>query len=263
MLTHSYRSIWISDLHLGTRACNAGALLDFLRCHNAERLYLVGDIVDGWNRGAFWYWNPAQQAIVEEIADWRRRGTEVLFLPGNHDETNLDLIESLFGSVSVQSEVVHSTAEGRRMLVLHGHQFDASLSSARWVSKMGGRAYTAALRINDWYIRERLRLDGRSWAAFLKGPFTKAVKYVSATYINEREVLRAVGKHHADGIICGHTHSVGQWLIGSIWYINDGDWIHNCTALAEDYDGTLRLVRWKPDPLKARVDSSLASEAAA
>jgi UDP-2,3-diacylglucosamine pyrophosphatase LpxH len=147
----SYRSIWISDLHLGTRACKAETLLDFLRHHQAENLYLVGDIIDGWNIGPSWYWSPAQNAVVAEIASWQRHGAHVVFLPGNHDEPHTDLVRSMFGPVQIVSELVHRTAEGCRMLVIHGHQFDGSLSSAAWLSRMGSRAYTLALRIDQWH----------------------------------------------------------------------------------------------------------------
>jgi len=180
----SFRSVWISDLHLGTKACKAGALLNFLQCHIAESLYLVGDIVDGWSHGRSWYWSGAQDAVVREIANWRHRGARLVFLPGNHDEMNLDLVEFLFGPISTHSEIVHVTADGRRLLVTHGHQFDDSLSSAGWVSRMGGQAYTLALRINEWSIRERLNRD-RRLSTFLKRPVTRAVDYFAATDSDE------------------------------------------------------------------------------
>jgi UDP-2,3-diacylglucosamine pyrophosphatase LpxH len=239
-----YRSLWISDLHLGTRACKADALLAFLQHQFTENLYLVGDIIDGWSRGGAWFWSPAQEAVVRTIAQWRREGVRVVFISGNHDETELGLVERLFSDLPVQSETVHSTLEGRRMLVTHGHQFDSSLSSASWVSLMGGQAYNLALRITDWYSRERLRLEQPWLTSYLKRPMTKTVGYLTATDLCEREIVRAVLDHRADGIICGHTHRVEQRLIDSIWYINDGDWVSNCTALVEHRDGTLGLLKW-------------------
>jgi UDP-2,3-diacylglucosamine pyrophosphatase LpxH len=239
-----YRSIWISDFHLGTRSCKADALLDFLRSHQAETLYLVGDIVDGWNSGRSWYWSPAQNAVVREIVNWGRRGTRVVFLPGNHDRLNLELVENLCCPVAIQPELVHRTADGRRMLVIHGDQFDASLSSVNSLSRMGGQAYTLALRINDWYTRERFKPDRSSLRAYLKRPFTKAVSYLTTTYFNEQKVVQMVRRHRADGVICGHSHRVEQRLLGPIWYINDGDWVDNCTALVEHHDGLLHLIRW-------------------
>ncbi len=255
----SFRSVWISDLHLGTKACKADALLNFLQWHIAENLYLVGDIVDGWNHGRAWYWSGAQDAVVREIANWRHHGARVVFLPGNHDEMNLDLVEFLFGPICIHSEVVHSTAEGRRLLVTHGHQFDDSLSSVNWLSRIGGQAYTLALRINEWSIRERLNAD-RGLSAYLKRPVTKAVDYITATESDEREIVRIVRRQRADGIVCGHTHRPGQQHIGPILYLNDGDWVENCTALVEDYDGALRLLRWQPGQSPAIERQTIASE---
>jgi UDP-2,3-diacylglucosamine pyrophosphatase LpxH len=242
--TRYCRSIWVSDFHLGTRSCKADALLDFLRSHYAETLYLVGDIVDGWNAGRSWYWSPAQAAVVREIVNWGQRGARVVFLPGNHDRLSLDLVDHLFGRITIQSDLIHRTADGRRMLVTHGDQFDASLSSFDSLPLMGSQAYTLALRINDWNIRERFRLDHRTLRAYLKRPFSKAVSYLTATRFNERKVVHTVRRHRADGVICGHSHRVEQRLFGPIWYINDGDWIDNCTALVEHHSGLLNLLRW-------------------
>jgi UDP-2,3-diacylglucosamine pyrophosphatase LpxH len=242
-----YRSIWISDLHLGTRACKAEALLGFLRHHQADNLYLVGDIVDCWNLGGSWFWSEAQECVVREITMWRRQGTRVVFLPGNHDEFNTDLVQMLLGPILTQAALVHRTAEGRRMLVTHGHQFDSSLSSMRWLSMMGGSAYTMALRINEWYVRERFRTRKASVSAYLKRRATKAVRYLTATGLDDRAVFDGVREHKADGVICGHTHRVEQRLIGPIWYVNDGDWVENCTALVENRDGTLRILQWRLD----------------
>ncbi len=242
-----YRSIWISDLHLGTRACKAEALLGFLRHHQADNLYLVGDIVDCWNLGGSWFWSEAQEGVVREIAMWRRQGTRVVFLPGNHDEFNTDLVQMLLGPILTQAALVHRTAEGRRMLVTHGHQFDSSLSSMRLLSMMGSSAYTMALRINEWYVRERFRIRKASVSAYLKRRATKAVRYLTTTGLDDRAVFDGVREHKADGVICGHTHRVEQRLIGPIWYVNDGDWVENCTALVENRDGTLRILQWRLD----------------
>jgi UDP-2,3-diacylglucosamine pyrophosphatase LpxH len=249
-LHRTYRSIWISDFHLGTHACQAEALLDFLRHHQAEKLYLVGDIVDGWNLGRSWWFDSAQQAVVEEIAAWRKRGTRVEFLPGNHDQSCLDLVQSLLGLVPRRTELIHRTADGRRMLVTHGHQFDRSVTSGHWLQ--GSQAYTMALRINEWY--------GREWtepwqqpgllSAYLRQGVKKVVQYL--TDFDDRAVFEAVRQQRADGLICGHIHRAEQRLIGPIWYINDGDWVENCTALIEDLTGALRLLRWGPQMREAK-----------
>ena len=242
--TNYYRSIWISDLHLGTRRCKAEALLDFLRHNQADNLYLVGDIVDGWVLGPAWYWSPAQTAVVEEIALWHRRGTRVVFLPGNHDQFSADLVQSFFGPIAIQSELIHQTAEGRRMLVIHGHQFDGSLNPNRWFLRMGNQAYLTAIRIDRWYNGESTapRLRKGPLSSYLKEGVKKAVGYL--TDFSDRAVSETVRQHKADGIICGHVHRPEQRLIGSIWYINDGDWVTSCTAVVEDRSGILALLRW-------------------
>jgi UDP-2,3-diacylglucosamine pyrophosphatase LpxH len=232
------RTIWLSDFHLGTRGCKAAALLDFLKNHSAENLYLVGDIVDSWKAGPSWYWSAAQKGVVEEIATWRRRGTRVEIIPGNHDD--FSLLEALFGITPKRDELVHRTVEGRRMLVIHGHQFDGSLASARlWKS---GQAYDVALKINRWYNRELEDDRIGSFSAYLKYRVKRAVEFFSD--FDDRPVLEAARRCRVDGVICGHVHRAEQRLIGPIWYINDGDWVHSRTALIEDRYGALRLLRW-------------------
>jgi UDP-2,3-diacylglucosamine pyrophosphatase LpxH len=239
-----YRSLWLSDFHLGTRGCKASTLHSFLSNVLADNLYLVGDIVDAWNLGPSWYWSTAQNDVVNEIIAWRKRGVRIYFVPGNHDE--IGLIESLFGILPDAGEMVHVTASGCRMVVMHGHQFDSSLSSSRWLALMGTKAYGAALRINEWYCRERFgrQRSVRSISGYWKGPVRNAVRYLTEVGLDEYALYEIARKHKADGIICGHTHRAEQRLIGPIWYINDGDWVQNCTAVAESYDGTLSLIRW-------------------
>ncbi|HTW87309.1 MAG TPA: UDP-2,3-diacylglucosamine diphosphatase [Candidatus Binataceae bacterium] len=241
---NSYRSIWISDVHLGTRGCKAEALLDFLQRHQAENLYLVGDIVDGWNLGPAWYWSRAQSAVASEIRAWRRRGVKVVFLPGNHDQLNLDLIETLFGAIHTKNQLIHRTAEGRLMLVLHGHQFDESYNASRWPSMMGSRAYTVALKINEWYARERLKRGAR--ARWFKNRVSSMVRFLTEFDRHEfdRTVFETARENKVDGVICGHIHRPEQRLLDQIWYINDGDWVESCTALVEDHEGTLKLLLW-------------------
>jgi UDP-2,3-diacylglucosamine pyrophosphatase LpxH len=253
-----YRSIWISDLHLGTPRCKADALHDFLRHHQADNLYLVGDIVDGWVQGPAWFWSPAQTSVVEEIAAWHRRGTHVVFLPGNHDELSAGLVRSLLGPISVAGELIHRTAEGRRMLVIHGHQFDGSLNPNRWFLRMGNQAYRTAMRIDRWYNGEAATRRRRTGplSSYLKGGVKKAVEYL--TDFSDRAVSETAHRHKADGVICGHVHRPEQRLIGSIWYINDGDWVSSCTAVAEDRNGVLALLRWDRagSPRHAACDSA-------
>jgi UDP-2,3-diacylglucosamine pyrophosphatase LpxH len=241
--TKYYRSIWISDLHLGTPRCKAEALHDFLCHHEAENLFLVGDIVDGWVPGSAWHYSPAQNAVVEEVASWHRRGTRVVFLPGNHDESSTGVVRSLFGPITVVSEMIHRTAEGRRMLVIHGHQFDGSLNPNRLLQRMGNQAYMTALRIDRWFNGDGAPRDGHeARLGYFRDGVKRAVEYL--TDFSDRAVSEAARRHKADGVICGHIHRPEQRKIGSVWYINDGDWVSSCTAVAEDRNGVLALLQW-------------------
>jgi UDP-2,3-diacylglucosamine pyrophosphatase LpxH len=257
-----YRTIWISDVHLGTRACKASALLDFLRHHIAETLYLVGDIVDGWNCGPSWHWSSTQQDLVDEIGQWRRGGVNVVFLPGNHDEGKLGLVEDLFGRIPSLSSLIHTTADGSRMLVIHGHQFDGSLNLNRLLPKIGSSAYGRAQRIHDWYNRrsEQGSDEGRSLSDYLREPARKAIEFL--TDFRDRAVLAAARDHKADGVICGHIHRSDHRLIGNVLYVNDGDWVHNRTAVVEERDGTLQILRWSTAPQNISVPSPMPQEAA-
>lgn len=237
-----YRAIWISDFHIGTAVCQAETLLDFLCRHQSEKLYLVGDIVDGWNPDSAWHFDGAQKAVVEEIRAWRERGTDVEFLPGNHDQASLELVESLLGLIPKRETLIHRTVDNRRMLVAHGHQFDSALNSGSWLK--GKQAYAMALRIHQWYgdawIKRSQR--SRSLSAYFRHRLKQLVEYL--TGFDDRAVFETARKHRADGLICGHVHRAEQRLIGPIWYINEGDWVQNCTALVEDYAGALNLIRW-------------------
>jgi UDP-2,3-diacylglucosamine pyrophosphatase LpxH len=245
LITHqrsSFRSIWISDIHLGTPRCRARALLEFLDHHETANLYLVGDIVDGWVTGPKWHWSREQAAVVRKITALHRHGVRVVFLPGNHDEVSLDLAHALLGPLPVAAELIHRTADGRKMLVIHGHQFDGSLNPNRWMSVLGAEAYHQALRIDRWYSSEVAAPDRRllSPTSYIKRRLSKAVRYL--TDFGDRAFLRTARQHRADGVICGHTHYAERRSIGPISYINDGDWVKSCTAVVEEHDGTLRLL---------------------
>jgi UDP-2,3-diacylglucosamine pyrophosphatase LpxH len=255
-----YRTIWISDVHLGTRACKASSLLDFLRRHIAETLYLVGDIVDGWNWGPSWYWSTAQQELVNEVVQWRRSGVNVVFLPGNHDEGKVGLVEELFGRIPTISSLIHTTADGAKMLVIHGHQFDGSLNPNRLLPIIGFHAYARAQRIHDWYSRQKEdgSNEGRSISDFFRYPARKAIEFL--TDFRDRAVLAAARDHRADGVICGHIHRSDHRLIGNILYVNDGDWVQNRTAVVEERDGALQVIRWSGSQPNTSVGGPMPQE---
>jgi UDP-2,3-diacylglucosamine pyrophosphatase LpxH len=241
-----YRTIWISDIHLGTRGCKAEFLLDFLRETESETLYLVGDIVDGWRLKRSWYWPQLHNDVVQKLLRKARKGTRVVYIPGNHDELLRRFLEINIGQIEVVSEAVHVTADGRRLLVLHGDEFDAVVRYARWLAFLGDWAYNLALAANYWInvLRRRLGLSYWSLSAYLKQRVKNAVEYISRF---ELAVAEAAAKRGADGVVCGHIHHAEIREIAGVTYCNDGDWVESCTALVEHADGRLEILRWVED----------------
>ena len=238
-----YRSIWISDNHLGTRGCNAEMLLDFLRRTESEYLYLVGDIVDIWRMRKSWYWRQAHNDVVQKLLRKARKGTRVIYIPGNHDENFRDFARHRFGRVVVLNETVHVAADGKRYLVLHGDQFDGVVKYAKWLAFVGDNAYNMALTINVWFnfVRRKLGIPYWSLSAYLKHKVKNAVEYISNF---EDAVAAEARRRGTDGVICGHIHSAEIRDIDGIVYCNDGDWVESCTALVEHADGHLEILRW-------------------
>lgn len=238
-----YRTIWISDLHLGTRGCQADFLLDFLNRLRCRRLYLVGDIVDGWRLRKSWYWPDSHHAVLLRLMDMARSGTEVIFVPGNHDEIARDFTDMVFGHITVRREVVHRTADGKNLLVIHGDEFDGVVRYAKWLARLGDGAYTLALALNRHFNTVRRRLGYPYWSlsAFLKHRVKNAVQFISDF---ETALAEEARRRHVDGVVCGHIHHAEIRDINGILYCNDGDWVESCTALAEHGDGRLELIHW-------------------
>ena len=238
-----YRSIWISDIHLGTRGCKAEFLLDFLKHTESNYLYLVGDIIDCWRLRRAWYWQQSHNDVVQKLLRKARKGTHVVYIPGNHDEPLRDNTEMQFGGVTVQEEAIHVTADGRRLLILHGDKFDGIVKYARWLAILGDHAYTTILSLNHWYnlARRLLGLNYWSLSAWLKGRVKDAVRYVDDYEIAIVEEARRRG---VDGVVCGHIHKAEIRQFGPVQYCNDGDWVESCTALVEHMDGRLEILDW-------------------
>jgi UDP-2,3-diacylglucosamine pyrophosphatase LpxH len=241
-----YRAIWISDVHLGTRACQAGLLLDFLKHTESDYLYLVGDIVDGWQLKKRWYWPQAHNDVIQKILRRARHGAQVFFLPGNHDEAARNFCGLHFGGVFVTDEVMHQTAAGKRLLILHGDQFDAVMGCAKWLAHLGDTAYEFTLILNTIlnFARHKLGFPYWSLSAYLKHKVKDAVNHISAF---EEFIAERARHHKADGVVCGHIHHAEMRPIGEVTYCNDGDWVESCTALVEAMDGTLSIIRWSED----------------
>jgi len=241
--TVGYRAIWISDIHLGTRGCQARKLLDFLKRTDSDYLYLVGDIVDGWRLKKSWYWPQEHNDVVQKILRKARKGTKVIFVPGNHDEFARDYAGHHFGGVEVARRVVHETAAGRRLLVLHGDEYDVVVRYAKWLALLGDGAYTLLLSLNHWYNRLNERLGRPYWSlsAFLKLKVKNAVKYIAEF---ETAIANTAVAEGVDGIVCGHIHHAEMRMIEDVLYCNDGDWVESCSALVEHHDGRLELLFW-------------------
>src|SRR6478672_5203464 len=241
--TRSYRSVFISDVHLGTRGCQAELLLDFIREIECETLYLVGDIVDGWKMKSGWYWPQSHNDVVQKLLRLARKGVSVIYVPGNHDEVIRDFCGVHFGGVVVARDAIHETADGRRFLVTHGDEFDAVVQHAKWLALLGDWAYRALLASNTLINRVRRRFGFGYWSfsAFLKVKVKNALQFIENF---EQAVAEEARRRGVDGVICGHIHKAESRMIGDILYINDGDWVESCTALVEHPDGRLELIHW-------------------
>jgi UDP-2,3-diacylglucosamine pyrophosphatase LpxH len=238
-----FRAIWISDTHLGTPGCQAGRLLDFLRRTESEYLYLVGDIIDGWQLRRKWFWQQAHNDVIQKILRKARKGTQVVYIPGNHDEAVRQFLDLAFGGITIRREAVHHTACGTRLLVIHGDLFDAVVQYAKWLAYLGDQLYTLTLKLNRHYnaLRARLGLPYWSLAQFLKHKVKNAVSYVTAF---ETALASEARQRGFDGVVCGHIHKAEIREIDGILYCNDGDWVESLTALVETEDGELRLLHW-------------------
>lgn len=246
-----YRSIWISDVHLGTRGCQADFLLDFMKHNESEYLYLVGDIVDGWRLRKGWYWPQPHNDVVQKILRRARKGAKVFYVPGNHDEAAREFIGLQFGGVQVVEEIIHTTADGRRFLVIHGDQFDAVVKYAKWLALIGDQAYVILLNVNtafNW-VRRKMGFTYWSVSAYLKHKAKSAVEYIGKY---EAALAEEARRREVDGIICGHIHHAEMRDMEGVLYCNDGDWVESCTALVEHDSGELEIINWA-EVLRRRV----------
>jgi len=255
-----FRAIWISDIHLGTRGCKAEFLLDFLRHTESEFLYLVGDVVDGWRLRKSWYWAQSHNDVIQKVLRKARKGTKVIYIPGNHDEWLRDYTEMHFGGVLMLSEAIHFTADGRKLLVVHGDAFDGVVRYARWLALLGDWAYDLTLQLNNFFNHARRRLGYPYWSlsAYLKSRVKNAVQFVS-DYAHA--IAEEARKRGVDGVVCGHIHQADIREMEGVLYCNDGDWVESCTALVEHFDGRLEILRWMDlralDPLSPPTQREL------
>lgn len=254
------RSVFISDVHLGTRACQAERLIEFLRAYPAENLFMVGDIVDFWAMKREVRWTQAQNTVVQKILRRARHGENVYFIPGNHDEALREHVGIRLGDIALVSEHVHTMASGKRYLILHGDEFDQVTRYHRWVAVLGDIAYNGLVRVNVWlsWLRRRLDIPGYwSLAGYAKRKVKIAVSFVGDF---ESSVARAVRERGLDGVICGHIHVAAMHEVDGIDYVNCGDWVDSCTAIVEHHDGRLELIEWEKsgaEPISEEIASAL------
>jgi UDP-2,3-diacylglucosamine pyrophosphatase LpxH len=242
---HRYRTIWLSDIHLGTPGCKAEFLVDFLKRNECETLYLVGDIIDGWKLRSTWFWPQEHTNVVRKILTKSKRGTRVYYVTGNHDEFLRKFVgfKLELGNIRVVNEMVHTTADGRKLLVLHGDFFDVITRYHKWLALAGDFAYETTMAANFWFNRGRRLLGLPYWSlsAYAKEKVKGAVNVVSQF---EDAVARECQRRGLDGVICGHIHHAEIRELHDITYHNCGDWVESCTALAEDFNGKLSIIRW-------------------
>ena len=235
-----FRSVFVSDVHLGSRDCRASELLRFLESVEADYLFLVGDIVDFWSLRRSFYWPETHNEVLRAVLAMAREGTKIIYIPGNHDENIREFCGSMFGNVSIRRRFVHSTADGREFLVMHGDEFDSAVKCSPWLARFGATAYEVMMRINRGVnvCRRALGLPHWSLASYLKLRLPNAVRYVEA--FEHAAAQAALGRNLA-GIVCGHIHRPGLRQIDGVLYCNDGDWVESCTALVESMSGELSL----------------------
>ncbi|HTH95853.1 MAG TPA: UDP-2,3-diacylglucosamine diphosphatase [Stellaceae bacterium] len=240
-----YRSIWISDIHLGTRGCQADLLLDFLKYNESDHLYLVGDIIDGWRMRRSWYWTQSHNDVVQKILRKARKGTNVTYITGNHDDClrYFSGSDMMFGSIHLTDEMMHQTADGKKLWIIHGDRFDGVVKHAKWLAVLGDVAYTFMLGLNTVFnmVRRYCGMGYWSLSSYVKGKVKNAVEFISSFETTLAEEAR---RHGADGVVCGHIHKAEMRDIDGILYCNDGDWVESCTALVEHMDGQLEIIEW-------------------
>ncbi len=240
-----YRALFISDIHLGTKACQAEAFLDFLRRHDGPRIYLVGDIVDFWRIRRGIYWPQPHNDVLQKLLRKVRKGTEIVYIPGNHDEAMREYCGSQFGGIAIERQIIHAGADGRRHLIMHGDEFDVVVRYAKWLAFLGDWSYTMALWFNTHLNAVRRAFGMPYWllSAYLKHKVKRAVNYIGEF---EQALSQEARRNGAQGVICGHIHHAAMRQVDDVIYINTGDWVESCTAVVETEEGIFEIIRWNP-----------------
>jgi UDP-2,3-diacylglucosamine pyrophosphatase LpxH len=251
-----FRSLFISDVHLGARGCQADKFLDFLRWHDADTIYLVGDIVDGWALRSGWFWPQSHNDVVQKLLRQARKGVRVIYVPGNHDEFLRDYYGTHFGGIEVSETAIHAGADGRRYLVIHGDIFDLVVTQARWLALVGGKAYDWAIVANRVFNGARRRLGFPYWSLsqWMKLKVKNAVNYIGDF---EKALVAEAQRREVEGVICGHIHHAAIHSDFGVRYLNCGDWVESCTAIAEHHDGRFEILTWTDGRKDALVPTAV------
>lgn len=241
--TRRVRALFLSDVHLGMKPIRCKQLIEFLRAHDAETIYLVGDIVDGWRLAKQWHWPSEYNTVIQIILDKAAAGTRVIYMPGNHDEFLREYLGTYFGEIEFVDRTIHTSAKGKNYLVIHGDQFDVVVMNAKWLAHVGDWAYNAALRVNNAinWVRRRLGLQYWSLSAWAKQKVKNAVSVIGRF---EEALVHEAKQSGVDGVICGHIHFADIHDRLGIQYINTGDWVESCTAIVETHEGEFELIKW-------------------
>jgi len=250
-----YRSAWISDAHLGTRGCNAAALLDFLRENDFDTLYIVGDLIDIWSLRRGIYWPQQHNDVIQKILRKARKGTHVIYIPGNHDELVSDFCGT-YGNIEIKQTAIHVTASGERILIIHGHELDAVVQNVKWLAFAGDVGYQFLLSLNPLinFVRRRFGLGYWSLSAYAKRRVKDAVSFIGKF---EAVVAHYAKRYRVDAVLCGHIHSAAIREFGNVTYYNCGDWVESCTALVEGEDGILSMINYHPSVKKPVIPNEV------
>jgi UDP-2,3-diacylglucosamine pyrophosphatase LpxH len=250
-----YRTAWISDVHLGTRGSNAAALLEFLRDYEVGTLYIVGDLIDAWQMRRGFYWPQEHNDVIQKILRKSRKGTRVVYIPGNHDEL-LGQFYGAYGNITIQKHAIHKLADGRRMLIIHGHELDTVVQNVKWLAFLGDAGYQFLLSLNPVinFVRRHFGLGYWSLSAYVKKRVKDAVSFIGKY---EEAIVHYAEKFSVDAVLCGHIHNLSIRKFGEITYYNCGDWVETCSALVEHEDGVIEAIDYRPAaaPLRAALHS--------
>lgn len=243
-----FRALFLSDIHLGTKGAQVDALLEFLKHHDAETIYLVGDIVDGWRLRQAWYWPQSHNDVVQKLLRKARKGAKIIYVPGNHDEFFRGFYGTHFGGIEVRETALHVAADGKRYLVIHGDAFDMVVRHAKWLAFVGDWAYVLAMAVSSRVNAVRRRLGFTYWSlsAWAKQKVKHAVNFIGKY---EETLIAEAARHGVDGVICGHIHCAAQRELDGVTYVNTGDWVESCTAAVEHFDGRIEIIDWTAQSL--------------